>query len=167
LLRFFGYDPKQELLAMWSSQNRPERRLRPRRTRRARAYRKRGFHPRLAYLEDRTVLSTLTVLNSLDSGAGSLRDTIAAAKSGDTVRFANALKGQTITLTSGELAVTRSTNIHHDADGGAAGSGGSDGQGIGGGLYLASGGIVCLDVFTQAHVKKNHASTSNDDIFGS
>jgi hypothetical protein len=25
---------------------------------------------------------------------------------------------------------------------------------------------VCLDVFTQAHVKKNHASTSNDDIFG-
>ncbi len=53
------------------------------------------------------------------------------------------------------------------AIGGEGDDGGSDGQGIGGGLYLAAGGIVCLDVFTQAHVKKNHASASNDDIFGS
>jgi hypothetical protein len=65
------------------------------------------------------------------------------------------------------LTVTGSTITHNDANGGAAGAGGSAGQGIGGGLYLADGGIVCLDVFTQAHVKKNHASTSNDDIFGS
>jgi hypothetical protein len=65
------------------------------------------------------------------------------------------------------LTVTGSTITHNRADGGAADDGGSAGQGIGGGLYLASGGIVCLDVFTQAHVKKNHASTSNDDIFGS
>jgi hypothetical protein len=64
------------------------------------------------------------------------------------------------------LAVTGSTITHNDADGGPAGAGGTAGQGQGGGLYLASGGIVCLDVFTQAHVKKNHASTSNDDIFG-
>ncbi len=34
-------------------------------------------------LEDRTVPSTLTVLNNLDSGAGSLRDTIRQANSGD------------------------------------------------------------------------------------
>ena len=34
------------------------------------------------------------------------------------------------------------------------------------GLYLALGGDVCLDAFTQAHVKNNHASTSDDDIFG-
>jgi hypothetical protein len=65
------------------------------------------------------------------------------------------------------LTVTGTTITHNDADGGAAGAGGSAGQGIGGGLYLADGGIVCLDVFTQAHAKKNHASTSNDDIFGS
>jgi hypothetical protein len=25
---------------------------------------------------------------------------------------------------------------------------------------------VCLDAFTQAHVKNNHASTSDDDLFG-
>ena len=32
--------------------------------------------------------------------------------------------------------------------------------------HLVPGGVVCLDVFTQAHVKSNHASTSDDDIFG-
>jgi hypothetical protein len=38
-------------------------------------------------------------------------------------------------------------------------------QGIGGGLYLAAGGSVCIDAATIfAH---NHASTSNDDVFGS
>ena len=41
------------------------------------------FLPRLEALEDRTVPSTVTVLNNLDGGAGSLRDAIAHAKSGD------------------------------------------------------------------------------------
>ena len=54
----------------------------------------------------------------------------------------------------------------NSATGGAAGPGGSAGLGEGGGAYFAAGGIVCLDAFTQAHVKNNHASTSNDDIFG-
>src|SRR6478735_307667 len=45
------------------------------------------FRPRLEILEDRTALSTLTVLNNHDSGAGSLRDTIAHAKDGDTIVF--------------------------------------------------------------------------------
>jgi hypothetical protein len=49
--------------------------------------------------------------------------------------------------------------------GGAAGAGGSAGRGTGG-AYLAAGGSACFDVFTQAHVKHNHASTSDDDIFG-
>ena len=48
----------------------------PPRTHRAPARRGRLFLPRLEGLEDRTVLSTLTVLNALDRGAGSLRDTI-------------------------------------------------------------------------------------------
>jgi hypothetical protein len=38
--------------------------------------------------------------------------------------------------------------------------------GQGGGLYLAPGGSACLDSFTQSHVTDNHASTSDDDIFG-
>jgi hypothetical protein len=99
------------MLTMWSSQNHSERRLRPWKTRRATAHRKRGFHPRLDYLENRTELSTLTVLNNLDSGAGSLRDTIAAARSGDIIAFTHALRNQTITLTSGELAVTKGLDI--------------------------------------------------------
>src|SRR5262249_48141202 len=62
-------------------------------------------------LEDRTVLSTLTVLNNLDKGAGSLRDTIANASSGDTIVFAPGLDGQTITLTSDQLTLTKSLDI--------------------------------------------------------
>jgi len=46
-------------------------------------------------LEDRYLLSTLTVLNTGDSGAGSLRDTISAAQNGDTIVFAPSLAGQT------------------------------------------------------------------------
>ncbi len=70
-----------------------------------------SFVPRLESLEDRTVLSTLTVLNNLDSGAGSLRDAIGHAKDGDTIIFAPALNGHTITLTSDELAIKNSVDI--------------------------------------------------------
>jgi hypothetical protein len=66
---------------------------------------------RLEELECRNLPSTLTVLNSADSGAGSLRDTIAAAHSGDQIVFDDSLQGQTITLTSGELAITKSLDI--------------------------------------------------------
>jgi hypothetical protein len=69
------------------------------------------FLPRLESLEDRTVPSTLTVLNNHDSGAGSLRAAIAGAKSGDTIVFAPVLDGQTIALTSGELAISKSLDI--------------------------------------------------------
>jgi hypothetical protein len=62
-------------------------------------------------LEDRTVLSTLTVLNNADSGAGSLRDTLAAAQSGDTIVFDPSLILQTITLTSGPLALSSNLTI--------------------------------------------------------
>jgi hypothetical protein len=65
----------------------------------------------LEALEDRMLLSTLTVLNAADSGAGSLRDTIAAANSGDKIIFGPSLQGQTITLTSGELAINKNLDI--------------------------------------------------------
>src|SRR5262249_34311287 len=60
--------------------------------------------------EDRTLPSTLIVTNLLDSGDGSLRDTIAAAASGDTIVFDPSLKG-TITLTSGELDIPTNLTI--------------------------------------------------------
>src|SRR5262249_28477847 len=45
------------------------------------------------------------------AGDGSLRGQIAAAQSGDVINFAPGLAGQTITLTNGELAITRSLDI--------------------------------------------------------
>jgi len=51
------------------------------------------------------------VLNNLDSGSGSLRDAIKKAKDSDTIVFASSLNGQTITLTSGELAITQNLDI--------------------------------------------------------
>jgi len=64
------------------------------------------------------------------------------------------------------LTVTSSTVTANSATGGAAGGGGSAGQGIGGGVYLAAGGTVCLDASTVANITGNAASTSNNDIFG-
>jgi hypothetical protein len=71
----------------------------------------RSFMPRLEMLEDRTVLSTWTVTSPGDSGDGSLRAVIAAAQSGDQIVFDPSLHSQTITLTSGELAITKSLDI--------------------------------------------------------
>ena len=56
--------------------------------------------------------------------------------------------------------------MFNQAEGGAAGVGGSAGTGVGGGAYFAPGGDMCLDAFTIAHVFGNRASTSDDDVFG-
>jgi hypothetical protein len=80
-------------------------------THRKPAHQVRSFLPRLEILEDRTVLSTLMVTSFADSGDGSLRAMIAAAQSGDQIVFDQSLQGQTITLTSGELALTKSLDI--------------------------------------------------------
>jgi hypothetical protein len=84
--------------------SRPSRSKRPFRQRRS-------FVPQLEILEDRTVPSTLTVTNNLDKGAGSLRNTIKTAQSGDTIVFAPSLDGQTITLTSDQLTINKSLDI--------------------------------------------------------
>jgi hypothetical protein len=55
---------------MWSTHHREEPRPLRRKAHRARPPRARGFHASVAGLEARTVLSTLTVLNTLDKGAG-------------------------------------------------------------------------------------------------
>jgi hypothetical protein len=67
--------------------------------------------PNLDPLEVRALLSTLVVTNTNDSGTGSLRQAVAGASSGDTITFSSKLRGQTITLTSGELDVARNITI--------------------------------------------------------
>jgi hypothetical protein len=64
----------------------------------------------IALLELYNVPTTF-VTNTADSGAGSLRDAIAAAADGGTIQFDTALNGQTINLTSGELLIDKSIAI--------------------------------------------------------
>jgi predicted outer membrane repeat protein len=55
--------------------------------------------------------ATLVVTSTADSGAGSLRDTIAAAADGDTIQFDPALNGETVSLSSGELVINKNMTI--------------------------------------------------------
>ncbi len=55
--------------------------------------------------------ATLIVTSTADSGAGSLRDTIAAASDGDIIQFDAALDGQIISLTSNELVIDKNIAI--------------------------------------------------------
>jgi hypothetical protein len=56
-------------------------------------------------------MATITVTNLNDSGAGSLRQAILDANSGDTINFAPGLAGGTLVLTNGELDITKSITI--------------------------------------------------------
>ena len=58
---------------------------------------------------------------------------------------------------------SRCAIVLNQADGGPGGTGGSDGQGIGGGVYISPLGTFTFDAFTI--IAHNHASTSNDNIF--
>jgi len=87
-------------------------------TRRHARHDRRRLSPRLEPLEGRVVLSTWTVTSTADSGPGSLRAAIAEAGRGDTINFKSSLAGQTISLTSGELAIGQSLTIQGPAHGG-------------------------------------------------
>src|SRR5262249_60735714 len=65
-------------------------------------------NPHLEVLEGRCLPSTVT--NLTDHDPGSLRDAIATTPSGGTVDFQAGLSG-TITLTTGELAITKNLTI--------------------------------------------------------
>jgi parallel beta-helix repeat protein len=56
-------------------------------------------------------MATLSVTSNADSGTGSLREAIAIAQSGDTIVFDPTLSNQTITLTSGELNISKNLTI--------------------------------------------------------
>ncbi|HBI44527.1 MAG TPA: hypothetical protein DDY78_17000 [Planctomycetales bacterium] len=79
--------------------------LRPTKARPAR----RTFRPRLEYLEDRCVPSTLHVARADDSltEGGTLRWAVARAQSGDTIDFIGDAGRNGVTLTQGELILTQ------------------------------------------------------------
>jgi hypothetical protein len=65
-------------------------------------------------LEGRTLPSTFTALNFLDSGPGSLRQAVLDANAhpgADLIRFAPAARDGTIALTGGELSITDDLTI--------------------------------------------------------
>jgi predicted outer membrane repeat protein len=101
------------------------------------------FRPRLEALEDRLTPSTLTVLNNLDSGAGSLRAEITAAHKGDTIVFAPSLDGQTITLTRGELLINKDLTIAGPGAGALTVSGNNASR-----VFDVAGGTVTLSGLT-------------------
>ncbi len=70
------------------------------------------------------------------------------------------------TSLGGTLSLSDVLVVGNRAQGGNAGGGataGTAGQGIGGGLYLGTGGTATLK---KTVVMGNHASTSNNDIYG-
>ncbi len=126
--------------------------------------RRRSALPRLEALEDRTVLSTLTVTSSVDDVPGSLREAIKNTNSGDTINFAPSLNGQTITLnkTSGELLITKSLDIEGPAKGQLTISGG----GVSRVFEIGSGAIVTLAHLTIANGQTSSTGTSGGALGG-
>jgi hypothetical protein len=137
-------------------------------------------------LEDRHLLSTLTVLNASDSGPGSLRAALAQANpaGGDTIVFAPALNGQTIGLQS-TLVIGKSVTIQGPGAGqlavrrAAAGSFGvlavsagvtatvsgltiaNGSAGIGGGVYN-QGNLTLTDCVVSANTATAGGGLFND-----
>ena len=61
------------------------------------------------------VRATIMVLNTNDSGSGSLRDAVVNAPNGAVISFAPALSGQTILLTSGQILLSNNVTIDGSA----------------------------------------------------
>jgi hypothetical protein len=99
-------------------------------------------------LEDRQVLSTLTVTSAADDGSsGTLRAVISAASPGDTITFAKQLRGSTITLQQGELSITQSLDIEGPGAGKLTISGGDTSRV----MDVAPGVSLTLTGLTIAH----------------
>jgi predicted outer membrane repeat protein len=64
-------------------------------------------------------MAILTVSTVADNGAGSLREAIAAARSGDTIQFSASLANQTLTLSSGQIEISIGKNLSIDGAGAA------------------------------------------------
>ena len=112
---------------------------------------------RLERLEERTVLSTLTVLNNLDSGLDSLRAAIEKAVDGDTITFDKNVRH--ITLTSDELVINKSLDIK----GPGVTISGNDAYRV---FDIGAGKMVTLAGLTIAHGRADGNTDINPSVGG-
>jgi len=101
---------------------------------------------------------TITVMNTSDSGPGSLRAALASANDGDTINFDVSVTG-TITLTSGALPVNKSVTIQ----GPSANILAVSGNGLSSVFYIASGEIVTISDLTITNGKGNNGGGIYND----
>jgi hypothetical protein len=104
-----------------------------------------------------SVTHSLIALNSAVGGAG-------ASGNGGNGLGGGIFNGAPNPFGTSTLTLRRSLVALNQADGGTAGVGYSAGIGKGGGLYLTPGGVAWVDLVTA--IRANHASTSDDDVFG-
>jgi hypothetical protein len=104
--------------------------------------------------------TTLTVSSRTLSG-----NSVTGSAGGSGANGGNGLRSGVFNDSQSTLTFPSSAITEDSANGGAAGSGDKAGQGVGGSVHFASGRVGCLDAFTQAHVKKNHATTGDDGLF--
>src|SRR5216117_3958018 len=93
----------------------------------------------------------ITVANTADSGPGSLRQALADANDVDTIDFDSSLRGQTITLTSGQLVVNNSLTI----SGPGAANLAVNGNAASMIFYISSGKTVTISGLTITNGRKS------------
>ena len=74
------------------------------------------------------------------------------------------LPGGGVYVGGGAVTISASRITYNRARGGEGDDEGADGQGVGGGLYVTPGGVVCADLLTA--IFANDASTSANEVFG-
>jgi hypothetical protein len=103
---------------------------------------------------------TITVINTNDSGPGSLRQALFDANDGDTINFDSSLNGQRITLTSGQLNVDKDVAI----SGPGAKNLAVDGNAQSTVFYVNPGKTVTIDGLTVANGRANFFGSGGDMI---
>ncbi|MBI5032175.1 MAG: hypothetical protein HZB51_16720 [Chloroflexi bacterium] len=96
--------------------------------------------------------ATITVTNTNDSGAGSLRQAITSAAAGDTIVFDSSLSGKTITLTSTQLTINKRLTINGLGAGNLRISG-NNARRV---FNIGSSGIVTISDLTVANGRVNN-----------
>jgi len=84
--------------------------------------------------------TTITVANTNDAGAGSLRQAIADATDGSTVQFDPSIAGGTISLSTGQLVIDKSLSIQGPISGGITINGAGNGRVLN--ISATTGGVT-------------------------